>query len=97
MISWLNRQEWPGNIRELRNFIERILITSNENFIDVDQVGITIPNKDDLTLNQYIEMIEGDYIVRMYEKYPSSIKLAKKLGISQSTANRKINQYVNET
>ncbi|MFJ5622654.1 sigma-54 interaction domain-containing protein [Peribacillus loiseleuriae] len=97
MISWLNRKEWPGNIRELRNFIERILITSNENFIDIDQVGITTSNKDDLTLNQYIEMIEGEYIVRMYEKYPSSIKLAKKLGISQSTANRKINQYVKST
>ncbi|KMY48874.1 sigma-54 interaction domain-containing protein [Peribacillus loiseleuriae] len=97
MISWLNRQEWLGNIRELRNFIERILITSNENFIDVDQVGITPSKEGDLTLDQYMEMIEEDYIVRMYEKYPSSIKLAKKLGISQSTANRKINQYVKNT
>lgn len=97
MISWLNRQEWLGNIRELRNFIERILITSNENFIDVDQVGISPSKEGDLTLDQYIEIIERDYIVRMYEKYPSSIKLAKKLGISQSTANRKINQYVKNT
>ncbi|MCG7336557.1 sigma 54-interacting transcriptional regulator [Sporosarcina sp. ACRSM] len=97
MLSWLNRQEWPGNIRELRNFIERILITSNEDCIDIDQVGVTpIPN-DDLTLEQYLQRMEGDYIVRMYEKYPSSIKLAKKLGISQSTANRKINQYVQRT
>jgi PAS domain S-box-containing protein/TyrR family helix-turn-helix protein len=93
MISWLSKQEWPGNIRELRNFIERILITSNDTIVDVDQVGITNYQKD-MTLNQYIEMIEGDYIIRMYEKYPSSIKLAKKLGISQSTANRKINQYI---
>ncbi|MBA9027155.1 sigma-54 interaction domain-containing protein [Peribacillus huizhouensis] len=97
LIAWINRQDWLGNIRELRNFIERILITSNDNFIDVDQVGITPSNKDDLTLDQYIELMERDYIVRMFEKYPSSIKLAKKLGISQSTANRKINQYVRKT
>lgn len=97
LIAWINRQDWLGNIRELRNFIERILITSNDNFIDVDQVGITPSNKDDLTLDQYIELMERDYIVRMFEKYPSSIKLAKKLGISQSTANRKINQYVRNT
>ena len=94
MISWLNRQEWRGNIRELRNYIERILITSNENLIDVDLVGITPPQKAVMTLDKYIEMVEGDYIVRMYEQYPSSVKLAKILGISQSTASRKISQYV---
>lgn len=96
MISWLNRQEWKGNIRELRNYIERILITSNENLIDVDVVGITPPQKAVMTLDKYIEMVEGDYIVRMYEQYPSSVKLAKVLGISQSTASRKISQYVNQ-
>ena len=97
MINWLNRQEWPGNIRELRNFIERILITSNEDFIDIDQVGVTPTPNDELTLEHYLQRVEGEYIVRMYEKYPSSVKLAKKLGISQSTANRKINQYVQRT
>lgn len=94
MISWLSKQEWPGNIRELRNFIERILITSNDMMIDVDQVGITTLQQEDMNLKQYMEMIESDYINRMYEKHPSSIKLAKILGISQSSANRKINQYV---
>ena len=96
MISWLNRQEWRGNIRELRNFIERILITSNENLIDVDAVGIKTSHEAVMTLDEYIGMVEEDYIVRMYEKYPSSIKLAKMLGISQSTASRKINQYVHK-
>ena len=96
MISWLNRQEWRGNIRELRNYIERILITSNENLIDVDLVGITPPQKAVMTLDKYIEMVEGDYITRMYEQYPSSVKLAKMLGISQSTASRKISQYVKQ-
>lgn len=52
MISWLNRQEWRGNIRELRNYIERILITSNENLIDVDLVGITPPQKAVMTLDK---------------------------------------------
>jgi len=95
MIAWIRRQDWPGNIRELRNFIERILITSNEDIIDVDQIGITIPESDDLSLDEYIEKVESDYIRQMYEKYPSSVKLAKKLKISQSTANRKINKYIN--
>lgn len=47
-----------------------------------------------MPLNDYLEILEKEYIVRMYQKYPSSIKLAEKLRISQSTANRKIQKYV---
>ncbi|USK51840.1 sigma 54-interacting transcriptional regulator [Bacillus sp. CMF12] len=94
MMTWICRQEWPGNIRELRNFIERTLITSNNNHIDLDQIGIDLPLGGELTLDQYMEMIEEELIVRMYKKFPSSVKLAKRLGISQSKANRKINKYV---
>ena len=56
-------------------------------------------NKDnqDMTLNEYLESVEKEFIIQMHKKYPSSIKLGKKLGISQSTANRKIQKYVGRT
>lgn len=97
MLSWLKRQEWSGNIRELRNFIERTLITANEDIIDMEEMELTGYPEEDLTLDQYMEMVEGEFIRRMYKKYPSSTKLAEKLGISQSKANRRINQYVSRT
>jgi TyrR family helix-turn-helix protein len=101
MIAWLSQQEWPGNVRELRNFIEKRVITSSEHEIDLEVENLEAKRElqvasDEMTLNNYLESFEKEYIVRMYQKYPSSIKLSEKLGISQSTANRKIRKYVRE-
>ncbi|MFE4133374.1 sigma-54 interaction domain-containing protein [Peribacillus sp. YIM B13482] len=101
MLAWLGQQEWKGNIRELRNFIEKAVITSGE-----DEINLEIDGEDfeqfsekrmkETTLQKYMESIEKEFIMRMYQKYPSSIKLAEKLNISQSTANRKIQKYIEE-
>lgn len=101
MVAWLSQQEWPGNVRELRNFIEKVIVTTESKEIDLDIVeDITNgesskKDKQDMTLNEYLESVEKEFIVQLFKKYPSSIKLSKKLGISQSTANRKIQKYVN--
>ena len=100
MIAWISQQEWPGNVRELRNFIEKTIVTTTGNEIDlhmVEDITNTEPSKKvlkEMTLEEYLETVEKEFIIRMYNKYPSSIKLSKKLGISQSTANRKIRKYV---
>lgn len=100
MASWISQQDWPGNVRELRNFIEKTIITTDDKEIDIESVEDLIDRdsflgtKKDMTLNEYLESVEKEFIVQMFEKYPSSIKLSKKLGISQSTANRKIQKYV---
>ena len=100
MVAWLNQQKWPGNVRELRNFIEKVVVTTESRSIDLESIedltNEDSPNKiePDLTLDEYIESAEKEFIVEMFKKYPSSIKLGKKLGISQSTANRKIQKYI---
>ncbi len=35
-IAFLERQSWRGNVRELENFIQRVLVMSNRTRIDVD-------------------------------------------------------------
>ncbi|MGW6235080.1 TyrR/PhhR family helix-turn-helix DNA-binding protein, partial [Peribacillus butanolivorans] len=95
------QQEWPGNVRELRNFIEKVIVTTESKEIDLEIVEDIIngesskKDKQDMTLNEYLESVEKEFIVQLFKKYPSSIKLSKKLGISQSTANRKIQKYIN--
>ena len=100
MVVWLSEQKWPGNVRELRNFIEKVIVTTESRDIDIRTIedisdGYS-PKKSeqDITLNEYLESVEKEYIVEMFKKYPSSIKLGGKLGISQSTANRKIQKYI---
>lgn len=101
MIAWISQQEWPGNVRELRNFIEKVIVTTESKEIgmetveDVTNVETSNNVVHDMTLDEYLENVEKEFIIQMYKKYPSSIKLSKKLGISQSTANRKIQKYIN--
>lgn len=98
--AWLSQQSWPGNVRELRNYIEKKMITTSGNEINLElgeeelKMDSFADSEKEIPLNDYLEVLEKDYIVRMYQKYSSSIKLAEKLGISQSTANRKIQKYV---
>lgn len=97
-VDWLTQQEWPGNVRELRNCIENAMITANGPYIDLPQDLLEDRNEavreEEIGYHQYMTAIEREFISRMYKKYPSSVLLAKHLGISQSTANRKINAYV---
>ena len=99
MVTWLSQQEWLGNVRELRNFIEKVIVTTESREMGLETVEdlneeSSKQNEQDLTLNEYLESVEKEFIIKMYKKYPSSIKLGKKLEISQSTANRKIQKYI---
>jgi PAS domain S-box-containing protein len=98
MIAWLSQRDWPGNIRELRNYIEKTMITSNEELIDYYPSASTLKehvwNEESFSLSEYMESVEGELIKRMFQQYPNSVALGKALGISQSTANRKIQKYI---
>ena len=41
-VNYLRNRPWPGNIRELRNFIHRMLITSSTEEIDADETRETM-------------------------------------------------------
>ena len=45
-IEYLSRYDWPGNIRELRNMIERAVITSNSSSLQFPE-GMMTPQKDE--------------------------------------------------
>lgn len=39
-IRWMERYSWPGNIRELRNFLERMTILFNGGVVDVSNLPV---------------------------------------------------------
>ncbi len=100
--------EWPGNVRELENAMERLVVTNPSCVIEKENNKCEVfdlNTENDLyeTLNFLDDIFSLDdakmelekKIVKMaYEKYKSSYKVAKALKISQSSASRKIREYI---
>lgn len=100
-LETLKHYEWKGNMRELENYMERIVVTSSDNAgsgllksMNVNNIQEATTAK--LTLQEKLEQYEAEIIRREYEKNPNTYKVAEALGISQPSASRKINKYVKE-
>lgn len=101
------KYQWPGNTRELENVINRMVITSEGDLITSEVLPenlLSSPGKagegpvksyheiNDLT--EAMERYEGGIIRSVYAREGSSVKVAKALNISPTTAARKIKKYV---
>ena len=87
---------WPGNIRELRNVIERAVILSKAGLVSEEHLPANIFIKaqpvrlgDPLTL----DVIEETHIRRILASAKSLQDAADILGIDQATLWRKRKQY----
>ena len=107
-LSFLNKlleYNWPGNIRELQNVIERSMnlcdgkYISSQNLIMDIGVGSVVKNKINLDvhkalkLKEVVEICEKQAIITALGKNKSLRKTAKELGVSHTTIINKINKY----
>lgn len=90
---------WPGNIRELRNVIERAFLlakTKNSPMIDIEHLPHELinkqipPNNSELLL---LEEVEKQTIEKALLKAKNISNAAKLLGISRSTLYRKMKSH----
>ncbi|WP_081413376.1 sigma-54 interaction domain-containing protein [Aneurinibacillus terranovensis] len=97
---------WPGNIRELRNVLERALYVKNGSMIRkhdlphsitesrVDSEPFEHRYKHQLTLKYAVEQVEEEMIRRaLKEERGNKLAAARRLGISKSTLYEKIARY----
>lgn len=100
-IELLKQYSWPGNIRELQNIIERLVIISDQNpIISAEQIGALLnmdPYYNELLysesgLKEIVANIEKRTIEKVLTNYGSTRKAAKILKIDQSTIVRKAKQ-----
>lgn len=104
-INKLLQYNWPGNIRELQNVIERAMNLCEGEFISSQNLIIDIglvnneENKTDLDvhkglkLKEVVEICEKQAIITALGKNKSLRKTAKELGVSHTTIINKINKY----
>jgi len=95
---------WPGNIRELENVIERMLVMTEEREIGPKHLPEFLRNRracpegnliigEDKPFREIIEGIERQIIERAVKKWGSTRKVALALGVNQSTVVRKLRKY----
>jgi TyrR family helix-turn-helix protein len=111
-IALLEQQPWPGNIRQVENMIERIVLLAKTDQIDTKQLSVypdlccdsaaldpnetfSVPNRLG-TLKKAMEEYEAALFRKTYEEYKTSTEVAKAMGISQTTAYRKLKKYIPE-
>ncbi len=99
-LMMMEAYQWPGNIRQLENFIERLVVTNTNEVVRPEDLPGNIryggPKEYDKAgyLSDVLERVEKDIIIEAYNKYHTSVAVANALGLSQTTAARKLRKYV---
>jgi PAS domain S-box-containing protein len=88
---------YPGNIRELQNIIERLVIITYEDTIDQAAIleviepsnTMTIFDREIVPLKEAVEQLERSILITAFNKYKTTRKVAEVLQIDQSTVVKK--------
>ncbi|UOQ92134.1 sigma 54-interacting transcriptional regulator [Halobacillus shinanisalinarum] len=104
LLAYLQNYSWPGNIRELENMVERLVVTAKSNTIEKsdlsDKVLEEIQHKENSyfsssgqSLPNYLEHVEKRAIQEAKVQHQSTRKAAQSLGITQSAFMRRLKKY----
>lgn len=104
-LKMLQEYDWPGNIRELKNIVERMVVLAPGEIIDTDQIPEDIRNakkkNDDDSFSapaksssHALKNMEEELIRKVLNETGRNKSMAaKKLGISRRTLYRKMEDY----
>jgi PAS domain S-box-containing protein len=104
-IETMKNYSWPGNIRELRNVVERIFVISRGDELVFTPVPTAsygnyfseLPNpllgNDEMTLKEFTDKVESQYITKVLDECGGVVtEAAKRLGVHRSVIYRKLNK-----
>ena len=104
-LDLMKRRQWKGNIRELRNLVERLIIMTPSDAIDAPDVGATLGVDDRATsadnsperpgtLREFKEDAERTFLVGMLREHGWNIsKTAEVIDTPRSNLYKKLEQY----
>ncbi|EEF60365.1 sigma-54-dependent transcriptional regulator [Pedosphaera parvula] len=92
--------DWPGNVRQLQNEVQRAVLLCEGKLVDAPDLSITAPANESTGDTSYtlLEGVERNTIVQMLkETGGNKLETAKRLGIGRQTLYNKIKAYGIET
>lgn len=101
-MEWLRTQPWPGNIRQLRQTIERAVLIRGGHELDVDDFvavrdagdavprDVVLPDAGTITLDE----MEKRMIIKAMEHYEGNVsRAAEALGLSRAALYRRLEKH----
>lgn len=91
---------WPGNINEIKSTIERLVLTAEHERVDAYQLPKEFSNRSyafftsENSLRDMMDLYEGHIIRNAFEKFGTTVAVSKYLKISQTSASRKRQKYI---
>ncbi|WP_439241057.1 sigma 54-interacting transcriptional regulator [Lonepinella sp. BR2474] len=106
LITYLQHYTWSGNVRELYNALYRACSLAEHQTLDIQALNLSeqampslehhalsIEQFGSQTLDQMMADFECQVLTAFYKKYPSTRKLAQRLGVSHTAIANKLKAY----
>jgi PAS domain S-box-containing protein len=100
-MQQLQEYHWPGNIRELQNVVERLVVLSDKDLLTVaDLPAHVLAGSEDTvvsvkrisSLKEAVQSVERQLLKLALAKYGTTARAAAALGVDQSTVSRKLHK-----
>lgn len=106
-LAVLLKFNWPGNIRELQNIVERLVLTTSNDYITIDNLPVFLTEEEqkaadmdkiisggkDVSLSAALNAAEKEILKTAMDKYGSTRSMARALKVSQPTIVRKLHKH----
>lgn len=106
-MEYLKNLSYPGNIRDLQNVIERIVLLSQKNTIGIQDAESALSpdysyyegdipvlgSINNASLKTLVSRFEKELLEKYWEEYKSASKIAEVLQTNQPTISRKLHAY----
>ena len=100
-LVYLQQYNWQGNVRELYNTLYRACSLAKHNRLTIENLNLHLPSNalvsieefEKQTLDEIIGRYEAQVLRAFYREFPSTRKLAQRLGVSHTAIANKLRQY----
>jgi PAS domain S-box-containing protein len=99
-MDYLLSYPWPGNVREVANVVERLVVITHGDYVLPNNLPREIFEKtgrdimdNGLSLKEQMDKMELSIIRKAIEKYGSARKAAPHLGLDSTTLTRKLKKF----
>jgi len=101
-LKWLQNLSFPGNIRELKNLVERTYLLAGKEELEIADFEKALEQSKNNPQTNYfpdpgtmtLEEIEKRMILKTIDRYRNNLsKVAKSLGLSRGTLYRRLEKY----